>query len=83
MITTGTLFPEIEPQTIRKIGAIVLLLSDAKSYPFLGMITRELGRLLPTSQRIVLTDAGHQMWFQDPEVCWSDVETFLDRFDVH
>jgi non-heme chloroperoxidase len=83
MMTTGTLFPDIEPRTIRKITAPVLLLSGAKSYPFLGMITHELARLIPNSQTIVLPDAGHQMWFQDPETCRNDVETFLDRLNIH
>jgi hypothetical protein len=38
MMTTGILFPEISPPTIRKITTPVLLLSGAKSYPFLGLI---------------------------------------------
>ena len=36
----------------------------AKSYPFLGVIGRELARLLPKSKTIVFPDAGHQMWLQ-------------------
>ena len=41
MMTTGILFPDIEPPTIRKITAPVLLLSGAKSYPFLGLISED------------------------------------------
>jgi hypothetical protein len=52
-------FPAIEPLMIRKITAPVLLLSGAKSYPFLGLVTEELARLLPNSETIVLPDAGH------------------------
>jgi pimeloyl-ACP methyl ester carboxylesterase len=77
MMTTGTLFPEIDPRAIRKITAPALLLSGAKSYRFLGPISRELARLLPNSRSIVLPDAGHQMWYQQPEVCRRDVEAFL------
>lgn len=62
MMTTGTLFLDFEPQTIRKISARVLLLSDAKSHPFLGFITQELARLLPNNRTIVLPVAGHEMW---------------------
>jgi pimeloyl-ACP methyl ester carboxylesterase len=79
MMTTGTLFPDIPPKTVRKITAPTLLLSGAKSYPFLGLITQELARLLPNSQTIIVPDAGHQMWYQDPDVCRRDVETFLHR----
>jgi pimeloyl-ACP methyl ester carboxylesterase len=79
MMTTGTLFPNIEPRTIRRITAPVLLLSGAKSYPFLGLITEELARLLPNRETIVLPDAGHQMWYQAPDVCRKDVEAFVAR----
>jgi len=77
MMTSGTLFPEIEGRTIRKIRAPTLLLSGARSYPFLGLITAELARLLPKRENIVLANAGHQMWYQDPDVCRQDVEAFL------
>ena len=77
MMTTGTLFPVIRPQAIREISAPVLLLMGARSYPFLGVIGRELAYLLRNSKTINFPDAGHQMWFQDPEACRSDVEKFL------
>ncbi len=82
MMTTGILFPNIEPPAIRKITAPVLLLSGAKSYPFLGLITEELARLLPNRETIVLPHAGHQMWYQAPDVCRKDVETFLARIAI-
>jgi pimeloyl-ACP methyl ester carboxylesterase len=79
MMTTGTLFPDITPREVRKIKIPVLLLSGAKSYPFLGLITQELARLLPNNQSIVYPNAGHQMWYQEPEKCRKDVEEFIDR----
>jgi pimeloyl-ACP methyl ester carboxylesterase len=79
MMTTGTLFPELAPGRIRKITAPTLLLSGAKSYPFLALITEELARLLPNRENIVLPDAGHQMWYQAPDTCRKDVETFLSH----
>jgi non-heme chloroperoxidase len=82
MMTTGTLFPIIETGTIRRITAPVLLLSGAKSYPFLGLITEELARLLPNRETITLPDAGHQMWYQAPDVCRKDVEAFLARIGM-
>jgi len=82
MMTAGTLFPDIEPGTIKKITAPVLLLSGAKSYPFLGLISEELARLLPNREAITLPNAGHQMWYQAPEVCRKDVETFLGRIGI-
>ncbi len=83
MMTSGTLFPDIEPNTIRKITTPTLLLSGAKSYPFLALITEELARLLPNRQNIVLPEAGHQMWYQYPAVCRADVEAFLTHAGTH
>lgn len=82
MMTTGTLFPNIAPRTIRKITTPTLLLSGAKSYPFLGLITGELARLLPNREVIVLPDAGHQMWYQAPDACRGDVEAFLTHLAI-
>jgi pimeloyl-ACP methyl ester carboxylesterase len=82
MMSTGTLFPDMEPRTIRNITAPVLLLSGAKSYPFLGLITEELARLLPNHEIIVFPDAGHQMWYQAPDLCRKDVEAFLVRIGI-
>jgi pimeloyl-ACP methyl ester carboxylesterase len=82
MMTTGTLFPDIAPTTIRKITTPSLVLSGAKSYPFLGLITEELARLLPNREAIVLPDAGHQMWYQAPDTCREDVESFLTRVGI-
>lgn len=82
MMTTGTLFPNIEPTTIRKIATPSLLLSGAKSYPFLRLITEELARLLPNREVIVLPNAGHQMWYQAPDACRKDVEAFLTHVGI-
>jgi non-heme chloroperoxidase len=82
MLTTGTLFPDIEPRAIQEITVPVLLLSGAKSYPFLALISEELARLLPNREAIILPNAGHQMWYQAPDACRKDVETFLGRIGV-
>ena len=70
------------PQAVQNISAPVLLLMGAKSYPFLGVIGRELARLLPTSRTIVFPNTGHQMWLQEPEECRTDVEHFLTEFGI-
>lgn len=77
MMTKGTLFPSISPRALRGISVPVLILSGAKSYPFLGVIGRELARLLPNNRTIFFPDDGHQMWLQDPQACRDDVMKFL------
>jgi esterase len=81
MLTTGTLFPDIEPEAIREIKVPVLMLSGEKSYPFLSLIDEELARLLSNNQRIIVRGAGHQMWFQEPDQCRMAVEEFLRRHE--
>jgi len=76
MMTTGELFPNIEPQAIRKITVPVLPLSGEKSYPFLRLIDEELEHLLPKSRRIVLRGATHRMWFEQSELCRKAVLDF-------
>jgi pimeloyl-ACP methyl ester carboxylesterase len=83
MMARGTLFPKIQPQAIRRIHVPTLLLSGAKSYPFLELIMSELAHLLPDSQSIVYPDAGHQMWYQKPQECRQDVEDFLQHHGIH
>jgi pimeloyl-ACP methyl ester carboxylesterase len=58
MMTTGTLFPPITWQAVQRISAPVLILPGANSYRFLGVIGRELARLLPKSETIVFRTPG-------------------------
>lgn len=69
MMTKGELFPAVPPQAVRSIKAPVLMLSGAKSYPFLGLIDETIMSLLPNARRIVFPNANHQMWLQEPEAC--------------
>ncbi|HLK08499.1 MAG TPA: alpha/beta hydrolase, partial [Candidatus Angelobacter sp.] len=77
MMTTGELFPVLDPRAVRKITAPVLLLSGEKSYRFLGLIDEELTRLLPHARQIILRGATHRMWFEQPEACRNAVLEFL------
>lgn len=78
MMTSGTLFPEIDPAAIRRIGVPVLVMSGGVSYRFLGYIDQEIVRLIPNSRSIVYPDAGHQMWYKYPALCREDAEAFFD-----
>jgi pimeloyl-ACP methyl ester carboxylesterase len=69
MLTKGELFPELPPEAVQRIAAPTLLISGGKSYPFLGLIDEALLGLLPHAQRLLLPDAGHQMWLQQPDAC--------------
>jgi non-heme chloroperoxidase len=76
MMTTGSLFPELDPAAVRHIAAPTLLLSGENTYGFLKLIDDELERLLPHSRRIILRGATHRMWFEQPEACRKAVLDF-------
>jgi len=76
MMTTGDLFPELDPAAVHMISAPALVLSGENSFRFLGLIDEELASLLPHSRRIILHGATHHMWFEKPEVCRKDVLDF-------
>ena len=77
MLPKGTLFPEISPDAIRAIRVPTLMMSGAKSYPFLPLIDEELEKLIPGSSNIVFADAGHQMWLMHPDECRTLTEDFF------
>jgi pimeloyl-ACP methyl ester carboxylesterase len=76
MMTSGELFPDLDPQAVRNIAAPTLLLSGENSYRFLALIDQELARLLPHNRRIILPGATHRMWFEQPEPCRNAVLDF-------
>lgn len=79
MMTTGNLFPEIDPKAVAEINVPILIMSGAKSYPFLAYIDQDLQRLIPGAESIVYPEAGHQMWYKYPTLCRDDTEAFFDR----
>lgn len=78
MMTSGTLFPNINPAAIHKINIPVLVMSGGVSYKFLGYIDQEIVRLIPHSRSIVYPDASHQMWYKYPVLCREDTEAFFN-----
>lgn len=77
MLPKGTLFPEISPDAVRAIRVPTLILSGAKSYPFLALIDDQLAKSIPGSRNIVFPDAGHQMWYKHPDECRTLTEDFF------
>jgi pimeloyl-ACP methyl ester carboxylesterase len=77
MLPKGTLFPEISPDAVRAIRTPTLILSGAKSYPFLALIDNELAKSIRGSSNVVFPDAGHQMWYKHPDECRMLTEDFF------
>jgi pimeloyl-ACP methyl ester carboxylesterase len=79
LVTSDNMYPGIDREAVRGIVAPTLLLSGEKSQPSQKSIDDELERLLPEKQRqrIIIRDADHGMWFQQPEQCRKAVLEFL------
>jgi non-heme chloroperoxidase len=79
LVTSDNMYPGLERDAVRKIAVPTLLLSGAKSQSSQQSVDKELERLLPekTRQRVIIRDADHGMWFQQPEACRKAVLEFL------
>jgi pimeloyl-ACP methyl ester carboxylesterase len=79
LVTSDDMYPGLDRGTVRKIAVPVLLLSGEKSPPSHKLIDEELERLLPEQgrQRVIIRDADHGMWFQQPEACRKAALEFL------
>jgi pimeloyl-ACP methyl ester carboxylesterase len=79
LVTSDDMYPALDRDAVRKIAVPTLLLSGGKSPPSQKLIDDELERLLPekTRQRVIIRDADHGMWFQQPQACRQAVLDFL------
>ncbi len=72
-------FPDVPWDAVKRITAPTLLLSGQRSLALHGIIDRQLEKLLPHNQRIVLANATHEMWSEQPAECRNAVFAFLDK----
>jgi non-heme chloroperoxidase len=72
-------FPDLAPDAVRAIAAPTLLLSGARTIPLHSLIDDELARLLPSCERVVIPDASHDLWADQPERCRAAALSFLAR----
>jgi pimeloyl-ACP methyl ester carboxylesterase len=73
------MYPGLDRDAVRTIEVPTLLLSGEKSAASHKSVDAELERLLPelSRQRVIIRDADHGMWFQQPEACRSATLEFL------
>ena len=72
-------FPYVAPSAVKGIRTPVLLLSGERSLALHGVIDRQLEKVLPRCERVVIPDATHEMWSDHPEECQNAVLAFLAR----
>src|SRR5262245_55797719 len=79
LVTSDNMYPGLDRTAVRNIAVPVLLLSGEKSPSSHKLIDEALERLLPEKgrQRVIIRNADHGMWFQQPEACRKAVLGFL------
>jgi pimeloyl-ACP methyl ester carboxylesterase len=76
---SATPFPELSRDAVRRIAAPALMLSGARTIPLHALVDDELERLLPKCERVVIPDASHDLWADQPERCREATLAFLAR----
>ena len=79
LTTSRNAFPIIEREDIKKIRKPVLMISGEKTLPILKFVDAELESLLTNKERVILKDASHDMWSEQPEAVREAVLTFLNK----
>jgi non-heme chloroperoxidase len=72
-------FPDLARGAVRGIAAPTLLLSGDRTIPLHALVDDELERLLPNRERVVIQDASHDLWADQPQRCRAATLEFLAR----
>jgi pimeloyl-ACP methyl ester carboxylesterase len=72
-------FPDLARDAVRAVAAPTLLLSGGRTIPLHALVDDELERLLPNRERLVISDATHDLWADQPERCRAAALDFLSR----
>ncbi len=73
-------FPRFTPDDVRGLPIPVLLVEGAISPRIFGMVTDELGRVLPEAERVTISAASHGMHGQNPAEYNEAVLAFQTRY---
>ena len=72
-------FPALSHEEISRIKVPTLLLSGGQTLEIHKYVDRELERLLPDCERVIIPNASHEMWAEYPKECAGAVRTFLAK----
>jgi pimeloyl-ACP methyl ester carboxylesterase len=79
LTTSSDAYPMIDRTAVKAITVPVLLMSGEKTLLINQRIDAELQRLLPEAETLVIPDATHEMWAEQPDLCRSRVSAFIAK----
>ena len=77
--TSRDAFPVLRRADVRKMKVPALMLSGGRTLEILKAVDAELEPLLSNGERVILPNATHDMWNEQPEDCRRVVLAFLDK----
>lgn len=79
LTTSSDAFPPLDREAVRRIRVHTLMISGRQTLNVLKFIDDELQSLLWNVERLLVPNATHDMWNEQPEVCRRAVLAFLAR----
>jgi len=79
LTTSRDAVPPLSREDVKRIKAPVLMISGGQTMNILKFVDSELQPLLSNGERLVIPNATHDMWNEQPEVCRRAVLGFLSR----
>lgn len=77
--TSYDCFPMLDKEQVAHLPMPILLLTAANTLPIHQMVNDELERLLPQPPRVIIPDATHEVWTEQPNACGEIVLQFLQE----
>jgi len=79
LTTSRDAFPALPRSDVKSMRIPVMMLSGSRSLEILKFVDSEIEPLLSNGERVVLPNATHEMWAEQPEECRRMVLAFLAR----
>jgi len=79
-LTTSTdAYPMLDRAAVHALAMPILLMSGEKTLRMNQLIDSELERVLPNAQTLVIPNATHEMWAEQPDLCRAEVLAFIGK----
>jgi pimeloyl-ACP methyl ester carboxylesterase len=79
LTTSSDAFPMLDRAAVKAIKVPILLMSGQNTMLINKRIGAELVRLLPKAETVIIRDATHEMWAEQPDVCRARVTLFFAK----
>jgi Predicted hydrolases or acyltransferases (alpha/beta hydrolase superfamily) len=79
LTTSSDAFPMLDRAAVKAIKVPILLMSGQNTMQMNKRINAELERLLPKAETVVIRDATHEMWAEQPDACRARVASFFAK----